>query len=197
MNLPRIDGCKTLTQKLPSASEDQVYHEAALVVPVPEAEALVGAFRERYDPATKLGVPAHITINHPFNAFTKEEPEVLDELKALFIKYARFEYRLVETRRFPGGLLYLALEPEKQFTQLIQAIWDRYPDSPPYGGEYDEIIPHLTVADIEDKNLFDSICEEFDTISQTILPVRATAREVWLMARQQGAWGKRARFGLS
>jgi hypothetical protein len=40
--------------------------ESALVVLVPAAEALVGVFRALYDPAVRVGVPAHITVLYPF-----------------------------------------------------------------------------------------------------------------------------------
>jgi hypothetical protein len=38
----------------------------ALVILVPEAEALVKAFRERYDPSAAEGMPAHVTVLYPF-----------------------------------------------------------------------------------------------------------------------------------
>lgn len=40
--------------------------ESALVVLVPEAEALVKSFRDRHDPSAAAGVPAHITLLYPF-----------------------------------------------------------------------------------------------------------------------------------
>ena len=40
--------------------------ESALVVLVPAAEPCVGALRLRYDPVARLGMPAHVTLLHPF-----------------------------------------------------------------------------------------------------------------------------------
>lgn len=40
--------------------------EPALVVPVPGVESLVGDCRRRWDPAAGWGVPAHVTVLHPF-----------------------------------------------------------------------------------------------------------------------------------
>jgi hypothetical protein len=42
--------------------------ESTLVVVVPEAEALVGSFRDLYDPVAAAGVPAHITVLYPFKS---------------------------------------------------------------------------------------------------------------------------------
>jgi len=40
--------------------------ESALVVLVPEAEAWVHSFRDRYDPSAAAGVPAHVMLLYPF-----------------------------------------------------------------------------------------------------------------------------------
>jgi len=40
--------------------------QTALIAPVPEAEACVGAWQARFDRSAALGVPAHITVLHPF-----------------------------------------------------------------------------------------------------------------------------------
>ena len=47
-------------------SQRRVSYESALVVLVPEAEAVVGRLRHRYDPSAAVGIPAHITLNYPF-----------------------------------------------------------------------------------------------------------------------------------
>ena len=39
--------------------------ESAVVIPVPEAEPLVGELRLEHDPAAAAGVPAHVTLLSP------------------------------------------------------------------------------------------------------------------------------------
>ncbi|HYN34704.1 MAG TPA: hypothetical protein VES40_18925 [Ilumatobacteraceae bacterium] len=39
---------------------------SALVVLVAEAETLISAHRLRHDPVAARGVPAHVTVLHPF-----------------------------------------------------------------------------------------------------------------------------------
>ena len=51
--------------------------ESALVVLIPEAEALAGPFRDKYEPSAAAGVPAHITLLYPFKA-----PDDIDDLVA-------------------------------------------------------------------------------------------------------------------
>ena len=41
---------------------------SAVIVPVPEAEPVVGEFRASMDTAARWGVPAHVTVIYPFLA---------------------------------------------------------------------------------------------------------------------------------
>ncbi len=174
----------------------QLVYESALVVLVPEAETLVSSFRDAYDPSAEMGIPAHITINYPFHAYEQNKPRFLDELKALFSIYTSFDFCLSELRNFPG-VLYLAPEPEQPFIQLIQAVGDRFPGSPPYGGVHEDPIPHLTIADVEDNNLFERDKYDFSEFSKERLPIYASTSQVWLMDTQEDGWGKRIGFDLS
>jgi hypothetical protein len=40
--------------------------ESTILVPVPEAEPVVGQLRARLDRAASRGIPAHVTILYPF-----------------------------------------------------------------------------------------------------------------------------------
>ena len=51
-------------------------------------------------------------------------------------------------------MLYLAPEPDDGFRRLTEAVVQEWPEAPPYGGAYDDNIPHLTVAhDLGDEQL--------------------------------------------
>ena len=106
--------------------------ESALVMLVPEAEPLVKPFRDRYDPSAAAGVPAHITLLYPFRPPGKIDQAMLDGLRGCFQGFASFRFSLAPIRRFPDGVLYLAPDPDEPFRQLVLAIWDRYPETPPY-----------------------------------------------------------------
>jgi hypothetical protein len=88
--------------------------------------------------------------------------------------------------------LYLAVDPEQPFTRLIETVADQYPESPPYGGIHDEVIPHVTVAEPKTEREFDSISREFTRASADKLPIESWAQEVWLMDHIGGNWIKRA-----
>ena len=170
--------------------------ESALVVLVPEAEALVKPFRDRYDPSAALGVPAHITLLYPFKPPDEVGSAVLDELRRGFARFAPFRFALAHIRRFPAEVLYLAPEPDEPFRRLTSAISDWYPETPPYGGKWPDIVPHLSVARLTDEQKLDRIADEFAQASRGVLPIRATAEEVALMDNRPGRWQVRATLCL-
>jgi hypothetical protein len=113
----------------------------ALIIEVPEAEPAIGALRLEHDPSSALGVPAHITILFPF-AETVDEAAVAD----LFARFRPFDFTLDRVERFEEGPVWLRPRPSAPFVDLTAAVVQRWPEYPPYEGEHDEIIPHLTVS---------------------------------------------------
>lgn len=169
--------------------------EAALVVLVPEAEELVGPFREAYDPSAAKGMPAHITINYPFRPGADPSADLEGRLRTLFSSLSEFRFRLQRAARFPE-VLYLAPEPEGPFRELASQVWNAFPDSPPYSGEYAGVTPHLTVAQQEDSHAFEYICADFQQRAEGLLPISSIARRVWMMDNRSGRWRKRTAFPL-
>jgi 2'-5' RNA ligase len=154
----------------------------ALIVVVPEAEPLVGEWRERYDNAS-LGIPAHVTLLFPFVPTDLADDALLDELRALFATQYSFSFSLPRVARFPE-VAWLAPVPDAPFRRLTELIVSRYPDYPPYEGIHDEVIPHLTVG-VGDTALQD----EIDAALTPRLPIHAEARQVTLLVEDdEGRW---------
>ena len=170
--------------------------ETVLVVLVPEADALVKQFRDQYDPSAAAGMPAHITLLHPFKPSNEVDEVTLNNLRCCFTRFAPFQFSLSAIRRFPVEVLYLAPEPDEPFRQLTLAIWDRYPETPPYGGKWPDIVPHLSVAYLADEHKLDGITNDLVQASQGKLPIRATASEVALMDNPSGRWQIHTKLSL-
>jgi 2'-5' RNA ligase len=171
--------------------------ESGLAVLAPEAEFLVGPFRAKYDPSAAAGMPAHITLLYPFKPPDEIGGAVIEKLARCFAGFGAFEFSLAATRRFPGGVLYLVPEPDEPFRRLTSAIWALYPSTPPYGGGYSRIVPHLTVAQSADERHLEIITAEFVRAAEGKLPIRATATEIALMDTRAGRWQLRTALPLS
>ena len=178
------------------ASQRKTQSEAALVVLVREADALVGPFRERFDHSALEGMLAHITINYPFQPKQPDREMLIKELSDLFSGFPSVGFELTELRQFPDTL-YLAVEPEQPFRDMIKAVADRYPESPPYGGAIDDVIPHVTVAEETPGVDFRDIAKEFASASREKLPIECKAHEIWLMDYEDNFWSKTIAFDLA
>nr|WP_315238663.1 2'-5' RNA ligase family protein [uncultured Albidiferax sp.] len=119
--------------------------QTGLIVCVAEAEPRVAHLRERFHPVARLGVPAHITVLYPFMPPECMDGAVVRRIQEAVSGIAAFPFTLATVGRFPATT-YLAPEPAAPFIALTQSLARAFPDFPPFGGEFETVIPHLTVA---------------------------------------------------
>jgi hypothetical protein len=168
--------------------------QTAVIVAVPEAAPVVDGWREQTCGSTaSRGVPAHVTLLYPFVPADELGAATLARLAALFAAAAPFDVAFRELRRWPE-LAYLAPDPPAPFVALTEAILARWPAHPPYAGETDEIVPHLTCAT--------GAGELLDRVEADIrphLPIAARVAEALLIEEVEpgsNRWRTRERFRL-
>jgi 2'-5' RNA ligase len=163
---------------------------SAIIIRVPLPPALT-RLRRQWDWSASVGVPGHVTILFPFLPAAHLGPEVRGELAAIAAANAPFDVRFRRVGRFPD-VAYLVPEPAEPFLGLTEAVVARYPGFPPYEGAFDEIVPHLTLADAASAPL-DRIARD----AESALPFarRAAALEV-ILEHQGGRWRTRWRIPL-
>jgi hypothetical protein len=150
-----------------------------LILPVPSADGLL------QESAREPGIPAHITLLYPFLAGRAIDADTEAALASLLLEIPAFDFVLAQIARFPG-VVYLAPEPAARFVALTEALVARWPEQQPYGGDHQEIVPHLTVS--YGAPIPEGLVEK--------LPLGARAEEVWLMSRAGGRWTRRQSFPL-
>lgn len=122
---------------------------SAVIVPVPAAEPLVGRYRQRLDPAAAWGVGAHVTVLFPFAPPVELDEELVGRLAGAVADVPRFGCAFRRCAWFGDAVLWLAPEPDAGFRRLVERVTAAFPDHPPYGGEFAEVVPHLTVGHVE------------------------------------------------
>ncbi len=170
--------------------------EAALDISIPDVEPFVAAFRKKYDPSAAKGMPAHITINYPFLPGADPNDRLYQKLTELFAEINSFTFTFKRLAKFPG-VIYLSPEPESPFKQLIDSVANRFPESPPYGGAFDNVVPHLTIAHADDEELLASIERQLADLAPQHLPMSIQVEQVWLMDNKTGRWQERKVFQLA
>ncbi|MEU9837408.1 2'-5' RNA ligase family protein [Streptosporangium sp. NPDC048047] len=165
--------------------------ETALLAVVKEAEPVVGRWRQRFDSFASAGVPAHVTVLVPFLDIDRIDTAMIDKLRALLGEHRPFTVLFDKCQRFPD-VLYLAPTPDQPFRALTEAVVARWPEAPPYGGQFTEVIPHLTVAHGQQAHVLD----EAEAALTARLPITANVTLVSLFVSDGDRWHSRAEFPL-
>ena len=151
--------------------------ETALLVAVPAAEPAVGRHRARLDHAARDGVPAHITVLYPFLPPAGIGQPLLGSLGRLFAGFAAFEFTLDRIGWFGAEVAWLGPRDPAPFTALTHLAFTAFPSCPPYGGQFPEVVPHLTIGSGGSPQALRAAAESVSAR----LPIEATASEVSLM----------------
>ena len=72
-----------------------------------------------------------------------------------------------------------------------------FPETPPYGGQFPDIVPHLTVAHATDQSRLEEIEAEFLQKANGRWPIHAMIREVTLIEKREGQWRTQMLFPLA
>ena len=169
--------------------------QSALIIAVPEAEPVVADFRERFDPAAHSGVPAHITVLFPFMSPKWLDAGVIERLRAVATGRPAFSFRMKRIGRFPN-ILYLKPEPAAPFIAMTDALCAQFPDFPPYEGQFEEIIPHLTVANGHNAQL-NRIEADLRASSTLRSGINAQCKQIALIENSTGRWVTKKIFPLA
>lgn len=168
--------------------------ESALLVEFPAADSVLDPWRRTFDQGRILGVPAHASVLFPF-----ADPGDLTDadharLTEIFGTFAPFEAVLTQPRWFGDEVLYLAPEPAATFAAMTAATHASWPQFPPYGGQFADVIPHVTVGDSGGREALSPA----EAALRPDLPIRQWVDRVALYAGSDhpGSWHRVAEFRL-
>ncbi len=151
--------------------------ESALLLPVPAAESAVAHHRAHLDVSAWDGVPAHITVLYPFLPPAAIDAEALASVRRLIAGFPAFDFELDRIGWFGDSVTWLGPRDPAPFRSLTDAAFAAFPSCPPYGGQHDDVIPHLTIGH---RGGTDALRQAAADVSVR-LPIRARAAEVILM----------------
>ena len=121
--------------------------ETAVIIPIAAAEPVVAEHRRDLDVAASWGVPAHVSVLYPFVHRRAIDDDVISRLASALTSVPAFDCTFGSCGWFGEEVLWLAPEPAGPFRELTSAVWRAFPDCPPYGGVFEDVVPHLTVGE--------------------------------------------------
>ena len=123
--------------------EDQ---RTGLVLLTPALEDVVDRWRRQYDPVRAYGMPAHVTVLYPWLPYDVISSDDRAGLVALCASTSTIEMTFTQFGTF-AETLWLDPQPSRPIIELINRIAARWPDYPPFAGEFADVVPHMTLAD--------------------------------------------------
>ena len=167
--------------------------ETAVLLCVPEADELVGPWRDKADPSASRGVPAHVTLLTPFLPADRIDDGVLAELGWFFAGVDAFEVRFEQVGAFEdAGVVYL--DPVgSSLDDLAGALARRWPEVRPYDGRVDAPHAHLTVVHDDDAGLREQAA---DGVRDGLPLVAMVSRAALWTCDEHGRWSEAHTFEL-
>jgi 2'-5' RNA ligase len=167
---------------------------SALVITFPEIDRVVAPHRLRLDPSARSGVPAHVTIHVPWLPVESVDAATLAAVRDLARTVEPFDVLFERMCWFGESVLFLAPTPAEPLRALAERSARRWPDLPLYDGEFDAVVPHLTVG--ATANARADLLQAAQELAE-LLPLRDRAAELsWLAEGGDGRWTDRERFPL-
>ena len=136
-----------------------------------------------HDPVASAGVPAHVTVIVPWLPPSEITPDDLAELEVVLAEVDPFDFTLTRADWFGRRVLWVAPEPVEPFLKLTHRLADHF-NTPPWDDEFDEVVPHLTVAHASDGVELAAVAADIESR----LPLRCRAEAVWVMVSGGMRW---------
>ena len=165
------------------------------VVRVPEVEPYVAQLRERFDPAAKRGLGAHVTVLHSTVPPGRIDPTVIGRVAAAVSSIAHFRYQVTRVARFPGTL-YLVAEPAAPFLLLSDRLAVALPMAEPAEQKRKALVPHISVVR---KNTIDDreVEAELTMMLERHGPISCACTAIVLLENSTAMWRSVREFVLS
>lgn len=125
-------------------SADATWPASALIIEIPQADAVIGPWRRALDELAPNGVPAHVTCLFPVphHDVIRGQATITAALRG----FGAFDYAFTRCAWFGDEVLWLAPEDPEPFVALTDTLTTAFPHLQPYEGRFDTVVPHLTVG---------------------------------------------------
>ena len=174
------------------AAVQQRQAHALVIVRAPEVEPYVAELRERFDPAARRGLGAHVTLLHAPLPPGGIDPAMVAAVVTTAAAVTPIAFKVTRVARF-ATTLYLAVEPAEPFASLHRSLTALAPGAPSAGRSQRDFVPHIsvvrrgsaaTLADLE-------VAEAEQQLTQALArhgPIPCVCRELVLLEDSTGAW---------
>lgn len=149
---------------------------SALIVPIRAAASIVDEYRATMDPSHALGVPPHVTVLFPFALPGEIGDAGIARLTDAIGNLPRFPVSFTRVDWFGEDVAWLRPVDDTGFRRLTETVQSLFPSFAPYGGAYEDAVPHLTIGTAPPTT--PSLLRDAAAAIAPSLPVRTLVEEV-------------------
>jgi 2'-5' RNA ligase len=168
--------------------------KTAVVIVLDDARPQLEPVRAEFHAGSvAMGIPLHVTLLSPF-----APPGQLDEaaLADVFAQFDAFTLTLTGLATWPL-VVYAVPEPRKRLLAMMHALFEKYPEYPPYEGEIAEPEPHATLTELAPDGSLAEIAAAIRAKTESLFPITCEVRDVALLEEYEpDRWRERRRFPL-
>jgi hypothetical protein len=111
-----------------------------------QAPELARAHDELYPERISEQIPLSLTLLYPFAPRDEIDADQLDMLRDFFASRHSLSFDVNRVAQWEeGGAVYGVPEPDQQLRATMRALWELFPELPPYGGA-DDPPPHVSLT---------------------------------------------------
>lgn len=154
--------------------------ESGIVLCVPELAPAIDRWRIPTVRSAAFSAPVHVTCLYPWHP-APVTPQAIAELQRSVRGFGVVTLTFRRLATFPSGVLYLLPEPPETVVRLTRRLEAAFPKYPPYGGQFPDPQPHLTIAEAAPGPQLDALRAEVDQTLATILPVTIVIDHITVM----------------
>ncbi len=158
----------------------------AIVVPLPRCDSLLDDVATRLGIDRPVGMPAHVTLLYPFvdaaqlvAGMAAKAQQALSHVEPFACKFSTFGRFTFPT----PTALYLQPTPIEPFKAMIAAL-ERAFGLRSYGGQHEQVIPHMTPVEGDDVDLWGRT----ESAVRRSLPVSETIRTFSIYRQTDSGW---------
>lgn len=111
-----------------------------------QAPELAQAHDELYPERVEERIPLSLTLLYPFAPRAELDESHLEKLRDFFASRPPLTFDIARAAQWEGGgAVYGVPEPDQQLRATMRALWELFPEFPPYGGA-DDPPPHASLT---------------------------------------------------
>lgn len=137
-------------------------------------------------------IPPHVTVLFPFVP-PHELADSVDVVRSIAARFAPIDVVLGAVTSFASKRVVYARVESPALRELLRTVHHAFPDTPPYGGVFDEVVPHLTLGETgRHERDGDALRDAVSSATTSLLPTTITVTELQIWAEhERNRWSLR------